>query len=56
MAERGFASGKLKGGRDLDADLRRLRIIRDTLAPNSSHPTLMLDANESWNLKQAVLL
>jgi len=54
MAEHGFASGKLKGGRDLEADLRRLRIIRDTLAPNSSHPTLMLDANESWNLKQAV--
>jgi L-alanine-DL-glutamate epimerase-like enolase superfamily enzyme len=54
MGERGFASGKLKGGRDLDADLRRLGIIADALAGNAPRPALMLDANESWNLKQAV--
>ncbi len=50
----GFASGKLKGGLDLDADIRRLGIIADALRVNSPQPGLMLDANESWNLKQAV--
>ncbi|KRB35181.1 mandelate racemase/muconate lactonizing enzyme family protein [Microbacterium sp. Root180] len=54
MADRGFTSGKLKGGLDLDADLRRLRIVRDALKRNTPKPALMLDANESWNLKQAV--
>ncbi|MFI8632305.1 mandelate racemase/muconate lactonizing enzyme family protein [Microbacterium sp. NPDC077663] len=54
MAERGFTSGKLKGGRDLDADIRRLGVVRDALSRNSRHPALMLDANESWNLKQAI--
>jgi L-alanine-DL-glutamate epimerase-like enolase superfamily enzyme len=54
MADRGYTSGKLKGGRDADDDIRRLGIIRDTLAVNARRPGLMLDANESWNLKQAV--
>jgi len=54
MAERGFSSGKLKGGRSIDDDIRRLGIISDALRPNAPHPALMLDANESWNLKQAV--
>jgi L-alanine-DL-glutamate epimerase-like enolase superfamily enzyme len=54
MAERGFTSGKLKGGRDLEADLRRLDIISDALRVNIDEPAVMLDANESWNLKQAV--
>lgn len=54
MADHGFTSGKLKGGRDVEADIRRLGVIADALNPNSAHPGLMLDANESWNLKQAV--
>jgi L-alanine-DL-glutamate epimerase-like enolase superfamily enzyme len=54
MAERGFTSGKLKGGRDIADDIRRLSIISDALRVNAAHPALMLDANESWNLKQAV--
>ena len=54
MAERGFTSGKLKGGRDTTTDIRRLGIIADALSANAEHPGLMLDANESWNLKQAV--
>jgi L-alanine-DL-glutamate epimerase-like enolase superfamily enzyme len=54
MAARGFTSGKLKGGRDVDDDIRRLGIIADALALNTSRPAVMLDANESWNLKQAV--
>ena len=54
MGDRGFTSGKLKGGRDLDDDIRRLGIIADSLAANTARPAVMLDANESWNLKQAV--
>ncbi len=54
LAERGFSSGKLKGGRDVATDLRRLRIIADELRANSASPALMLDANETWNVKQAV--
>ena len=54
LAARGFVSGKLKGGRDIDDDIRRLGIVRDALSVNAPRPGLMLDANESWNLKQAV--
>ena len=54
MAERGFTSGKLKGGRDVANDIRRLSIIEDALRVNAKNPGLMLDANESWNVKQAV--
>ncbi|MEO5535729.1 MAG: mandelate racemase/muconate lactonizing enzyme family protein [Pseudolysinimonas sp.] len=54
MGNRGFRSGKLKGGRDVEDDIRRLGIVSDALARDSTRPALMLDANESWNLKQAV--
>jgi L-alanine-DL-glutamate epimerase-like enolase superfamily enzyme len=54
MAQHGFSSGKLKGGRDSAADIRRLSIMSDALSVNAARPALMLDANESWNLKQAV--
>lgn len=54
MADLGFSSGKLKGGRDFDADRRRLHIVRDAMGRNSRRPAVMFDANESWNLKQAV--
>jgi L-alanine-DL-glutamate epimerase-like enolase superfamily enzyme len=50
MAQRGFSSGKLKGGRDAAADIRRLGIISEALSANAARPALMLDANESWNL------
>jgi L-alanine-DL-glutamate epimerase-like enolase superfamily enzyme len=54
MAERGFTSGKLKGGLDVETDVRRLGIVADALRVNTANPAVMLDANESWNLKQAV--
>ena len=54
FAERGFVAGKLKGGLDFDADVRRLAILSDALAANTARPGLMLDANESWQVKQAV--
>lgn len=54
FAERGFSSAKLKGGRDLGSDVRRLEALRGVLSRNSSSPALMFDANESWNRSQAV--
>jgi L-alanine-DL-glutamate epimerase-like enolase superfamily enzyme len=54
FADRGFSAGKLKGGRDLPHDLRRLEALRDVLGRNSTQPALMFDANESWNRTQAV--
>ncbi len=54
MGERGFSSGKLKGGRDLERDIRRLGIVAEALRGNGVTPAVMLDANESWNFKQAV--
>ena len=54
FADRGYVAGKLKGGFDPDADLRRLRIIDGALRRNTAKPGLMLDANESWQVKQAV--
>ena len=51
---RGFTSVKLKGGRDLARDLARLTIARDIFSANTPRPALMLDANESWNRKQAM--
>lgn len=53
-AERGFTSAKIKGGRDIDRDIRRLRLVRDVLEANTPRPALMLDVNESWSLKQAI--
>ncbi|WP_382308094.1 mandelate racemase/muconate lactonizing enzyme family protein [Herbiconiux sp. UC225_62] len=53
-ADHGFASAKLKGGRDPETDIARLRAVGDVLRRNTPRPALMLDANESWNRKQAV--
>jgi len=50
FAERGFTSAKLKGGRTLERDIERFGIVRQQM-PGAD---LMLDANESWNLGQAV--
>jgi len=54
-AERGVRAAKLKGGIDIEADRRRLTLVRDvpTKAAAGS-PGLMLDANEYWTRKQAV--
>lgn len=56
MAEKGITGGKLKVGLDLDADLRRLGIMRDALGLATDQPALMIDANEYWSAKQAVRL
>jgi L-alanine-DL-glutamate epimerase-like enolase superfamily enzyme len=52
FAAAGFTGAKLKGGLDVEDDLRRLAVVRDALGVD--HPVLALDANESWNAKQAV--
>jgi L-alanine-DL-glutamate epimerase-like enolase superfamily enzyme len=55
FAARGLGAAKLKGGLDVDQDRRRLTLVRDVLAEaGRPRPGLMLDANESWNRKQAV--
>ncbi|WP_112134672.1 mandelate racemase/muconate lactonizing enzyme family protein [Glycomyces dulcitolivorans] len=55
-AERGLRAAKLKGGLDVEADRRRLTLVRDVLAEagGGARPGLMLDANEAWSRKQAV--
>jgi L-alanine-DL-glutamate epimerase-like enolase superfamily enzyme len=54
MAELGVDGGKLKVGLDVQADLRRLGIMREALSIASAHPQLMIDSNEYWSPKQAV--
>jgi L-alanine-DL-glutamate epimerase-like enolase superfamily enzyme len=54
FVERGYRSAKLKGGRDLEVDLRRLELLRDLYSQNSAAPGLMFDANEAWHRSQAV--
>ena len=47
----GFRHIKLKVGRDLDDDIRRLRIARETVGPDVN---LMIDANQVWEVDQAI--
>src|SRR4051812_30798747 len=47
----GFAHVKLKVGRDLPDDVRRLRIAREELGPDRH---LMIDANQVWDVDQAL--
>ncbi|MEO8022339.1 L-fuconate dehydratase [Polaromonas sp.] len=47
----GFAHIKLKVGRDLADDIRRLRIAREVLGP---HRHLMIDANQVWDVDIAI--
>lgn len=48
----GFNALKLKvGSDDPERDIRRARLIRDTAGPEA---TIMVDANQKWNLPQAL--
>jgi L-fuconate dehydratase len=47
----GFNHIKLKVGRDLDDDIRRLRIAREAIGPDRQ---LMIDANQIWEVGQAI--
>jgi len=50
MAE-GFTHLKLKVGGDLESDLRRARLLRQSIGPQRK---LMLDANQVWGIEQAI--
>ena len=54
MAARGVRAGKLKVGFGVEADLRRLAIMREALGGDDVGPALLVDANEFWSPKQAV--
>ncbi|GLS80659.1 L-fuconate dehydratase [Paracoccus marinus] len=47
----GFNYIKMKVGRDLDDDIRRLTIARETVGPDVN---LMIDANQVWEVYQAI--
>ncbi|WP_343517917.1 L-fuconate dehydratase [Sphingomonas sp.] len=47
----GFRHVKLKVGRDLEDDIRRLRIAREAVGPDVA---LMIDANQIWDVDQAI--
>ncbi len=47
----GFDHIKLKVGRDLDDDIRRLQIAREAIGPDAK---LMIDANQIWEVDQAI--
>ena len=47
----GFTHIKLKVGRDLQDDIRRVRIAREVLGPDRH---LMVDANQVWEVDQAI--
>ncbi|HEY2979158.1 MAG TPA: L-fuconate dehydratase [Burkholderiaceae bacterium] len=47
----GFSHIKLKVGRDLQDDIRRLRVAREVLGPDRQ---LMIDANQVWDVDQAI--
>ena len=49
--EAGFGHVKMKVGRDVADDVRRLRIARDVLGPECR---LMVDANQVWDVGQAI--
>jgi L-fuconate dehydratase len=47
----GFNHIKMKVGRDLDDDIRRLEIVREIMGPDRY---LMIDANQVWEVDQAI--
>lgn len=47
----GFSHIKLKVGRDLQDDIRRLKVAREVLGPDRR---LMIDANQVWEVGQAI--
>lgn len=49
--EQGFQHIKMKVGRDLDDDIRRLEIVRSIMGPDRF---LMIDANQVWEVDQAI--
>lgn len=51
VVDAGFRHVKMKVGRDLADDIRRLSIARETVGPGVQ---LMIDANQVWDVDQAI--
>lgn len=51
QAAMGFTHVKLKCGSDLEEDIRRCRLARETIGPEG---TLMIDANQVWDVPTAI--
>ena len=51
VVDQGFTHIKMKVGRDLDDDIRRLEIVRRIMGPDRK---LMIDANQVWEVDQAI--
>ena len=51
VVDAGFRHVKMKVGRDLEDDIRRLTIARETVGPDVE---LMIDANQVWEVGQAI--
>jgi L-fuconate dehydratase len=49
--DQGFTHIKMKVGRDLDDDIRRLEIVRRIIGPDRK---LMIDANQVWEVVEAI--
>ena len=49
--EQGFTHLKMKVGRDLADDIRRIEIVRSIMGPDRK---LMIDANQVWEVDQAI--
>jgi L-fuconate dehydratase len=49
--EEGFEQIKLKVGSDLDEDVRRLKLARDTVGPDIR---IAIDANQRWDVDEAI--
>ena len=47
----GWRHFKIKVGLDLEADVKRLELIRNTIGPDCS---IMVDANQQWSVKQSI--
>jgi len=48
----GLRQAKLKVGRDLDTDIRRLRLLRTVLGPDAD---VRVDANGAWTVEEALI-
>ena len=49
--DQGFKHVKLKVGLDLEDDIRRCKIARETIGPDVK---LMIDANQNWEVEEAI--
>ncbi|MDC1296474.1 fuconate dehydratase [Alphaproteobacteria bacterium] len=48
---RGWKHFKIKVGKDLEADVKRLELIRNTIGNNCS---IMVDANQQWSVEESI--